>query len=160
MQTALVRALIGAVLLLCGSAHAADFAVEDDSLVRVPAQVAQSIARAQQEPIIGFDKKPCRFVGKAFDLQDSGSAADWVVTTTDACSWAASAAPVWVLRKTSGGYNMVLSFVTYDLTIGKASQNGMRNLATARGTAARTEYQLWKFDGTEYRLARLRVTGG
>ena len=152
-----MRALIGALLLLCGAAQARDFHVEDDALVPVPSQVARTIRKAAPESVLGYDNKPCRLLGKAYDLQDSGSAADWIVTTADACSWAASAAPIWVVRSTKGAYSVVLSFVTYDLTIGKTGENGMRNLATARGTAARTEEQLWKFDGSVYRITRMRA---
>ena len=152
-----MRALIGVLFLACGGAHGTDFNVELESLGEVPSQVARSIRKAAPESLLGYDNKPCRLIGKAYDLQDSGSAADWIVTTADACSWAASAAPIWVVRSAKGVYGVVLSFVTYDLTIGKTGENGMRNLATARGTAARVEEQLWKFDGSVYRITRNRV---
>lgn len=100
----------------------------------------------------------CEFIGKAVALSaDNPETVDWIATTKNACSWAASAAPIWVLRRERSGYRVVLSYVSYDLTLGSGSQKGLRHIATARATAARVETQLWKFDGRTYKLARMHV---
>jgi hypothetical protein len=133
-----------------------DFYVEEDGLSAPPSSVVSAIVGSQSEPFTDNDDRPCAYEGKRIDLDGDGSAQDWVVTTQDACSWAASAAPVWVVRGTDGP-RVVLHFVTYSLTIGKAASHGLRHIATGRGTAAQIEEQLWKFDGRDYRLVRNRV---
>jgi hypothetical protein len=135
-------------------AFGATFVVEEP-LATVPTSVSASILRTISAQVY-VDRKgePCRFVGKNVALELDSSAHDWIVTTAGACAWVASAAPVWILRKTMSEYKLVLHYVTYDVTVGSASANGLRNIATHRATAARSEVQLWKFDGEQYRTSR------
>ena len=145
-------------LLFAAAMHAADFVVEDELLAAAPREVSGAIAAAKPENAISQRHgRRSQFIGKAVDLQGAGSARDWVATTSEGCNWAASAAPIWVVRAMPEGYAVVLRHIAYDLTVGSKSRHGMRNLATARATAARREEQLWKFDGARYRLARSRV---
>lgn len=136
------------------SAQAADFYVEDPSLVAPPPEVAVAIAASETEPVQGYRGEACRYLGKEVVLDERGNGKDWVVTTAPACAWAASAAPVWVVTRSPPSYKVVLSFVTYDLTIGKGESNGMHHIATGRGTASLLEEQLWKFDGARYKLIK------
>jgi hypothetical protein len=153
-----MRVLFITALLLAGQAFAATFTVEDEDLVPVPRAVASTVQNVAKADFADPAGKPCRFVGKAVTLENNkGAATDWIVTTADACSWAASAAPVWVVRNTGGKYEVVLSHITYDLTLGSAVHNGLRNVATARATAARREEQLWVFDGNRYVVSRNTV---
>jgi hypothetical protein len=139
-------------------AHGATFVVEEDALVPIPQPAVSAISRAGVGMPTNYEGRPCEFVGKVVALSSGGSEPqDWIATTKNACSWAASAAPIWVLRRQSGEYKVVLFHVTYDLTLGSGTQNGLRHIATARATAARTESQLWKFDGEEYKLAKMQV---
>lgn len=151
---------IALITLLCAvEAFGATFVAEDEALVPVPDEVADGIARYQKKNVpTDYKNRPCKFIGKAVTLREGGPAADWVATTADACSWAASAAPVWVLVKLpDASFQVVLFHVTYDLTVGRASQNGLHHIATARATAARREDQLWKFDGKAYQISRMKV---
>lgn len=145
------------VALAAAPAFGASFYVEDGELVPPPGPVESAVAIVAKADFVDRSGSPCRFIGKPFSLAPSGPALDWIVTTADACSWAASAAPTWVVRKVGEKYQVVLFHVTYDVTIGAATVNGLRNIATARATADRREEQLWKFDGERYRLASNRV---
>jgi hypothetical protein len=136
------------------SARAADFVVEDPALTDAPAVVVAAITSAAAEPLVDDDGTACRFLSRAVDLDGDGRATDWVATTADACAWAASAAPVWVVYNGGGRARVVLDFVTYDLTLGRPRSHGLRNIATARGTAAMVEEELWRYDGTRYRRIR------
>ncbi|MBI2768579.1 MAG: hypothetical protein HYX47_03055 [Burkholderiales bacterium] len=147
---------IGA-LLAASQAAGATMTVEDDTLVAAPRTVAMGIQRFDKNVPTDYKGKACRYIGKPVALAPDAPERDWIVTTADACSWAASAAPVWVLREAGGQLQVVLFHVTYDVTVGSAAQNGLRNIATARATAARREEQLWKFDGERYQATRNTV---
>lgn len=152
------RLLVAAVALCAMQAHGATFGVEDDALVPIPRPAISAIGRTSVGIPTNNEDRPCEFVGKAVALSSEGSEPeDWIATTKNACSWAASAAPIWVLRRQGDEYKVVLFHVTYDLTLGSGTQNGLRHIATARATAARTESQLWKFNGEEYKLAKMQV---
>ena len=152
------RAALALVLaLLSVFVHAATFIVEDEALKPAPSAVSDAVFARGRAGLQNNRGEPCTFIGKSVNLSLAISTDDWVVTTADACSWAASAAPVWVVRHADSGYRVVLFDVTYDLTIGSVGLNGLRNIATARATAAREESQLWKFDGDNYQLVRHTV---
>lgn len=145
--------LLGLVL---GPAWGADFYVEDPLLRPVPAMVAEVIAATPDGPGQNAGGKPCSLVGKPVSLREAGGARDWLVTTAGSCGWGAALGPVWALREGPQGYEIVLAYGAYDMTIGRDSQNGMHHLATGTGTAARIEEQLWKFDGRRYAPAKQR----
>jgi hypothetical protein len=154
-----MRRALAAIAAFCTEqVHAATFVVEDEALVPIPQSAVSTIGRTSAGVPTNYEGKPCEFVGKAVTL-DSGESEplDWIVTTKSACSWAASAAPIWVLRRLGSEYKVVLFHVAYDLTLGNGTQNGMRHIATARATAARSESQLWKLDGEEYKLAKMQI---
>ena len=152
LPTEMPRALAAVAVFCAMQVHAATFVVEDDALVPIPQPAVSAIGHTSAGIPTNYEDKPCEFVGKAVSLSSEVSEPlDWVATTKNACSWAASAAPIWVLRRLDSGYRVVLFHVAYDLTLGRETQNGLRHIATARATAARAESQLWKFDGEEYR---------
>ena len=145
-------------LVWAANSFGATFVVEDNLLTIVPPEVKTGILQFVSESPANYDGQPCEFIGKTVALKVDGLAVDWVVTTANACDWAASAAPVWVLSKsTNGKFGVVLFHVTYDLTVGSGSQNGLHHIATARATAARREDQLWKFDGKIYQLVKMKA---
>jgi hypothetical protein len=154
-----MRRALAAIAALCAvQVHAATFFVEDEALVPIPQPAVSAIGRTSGGVPTNYEDKPCEFVGKAVALSSEESEPlDWIVTTKDACSWAAGAAPIWVLRRLGAEYKVVLFRVAYDLTLGNGTRAGMRHIATARVTAARSESQLWKFDGEEYKLAKMHI---
>src|SRR5437868_7064270 len=113
----IARTLAFIVSVAAVSAFGATFTLEDDTLVSPPELVASAVARLTKSEYVDRRGVPCRFVGRPVALEPSGPAVDWVLTTAEACSWAASAAPVWVVRRVRDTYQVVLSYVTYDLTI-------------------------------------------
>ncbi len=150
----MMRVLMLLAIAASVPAFGATFVVEEP-LSAVPASVSASIYRTiSAQDYVDRKGDPCRFVGKSVALESDASTHDWIVTTADACAWAAGAAPVWILQKTTSEYKLVLHHVTYDVTVGSGTTNGLRNIATHRATAARSEEQLWKFDGEQYRILR------
>lgn len=149
------RFCLAFLVLACSmNSHAARFVVEEASLQPVPSEVLAGIALHEKSMPTDVQGRPCKFAGKTVALRDGGAAEGWVVTTTDACAWAASAAPVWVLAASKDKrYRVVLFDVTYTLTVGSASRHGLRNISTFRATATRQELRWWKFDGTAYRAS-------
>lgn len=152
------RSLPALLVAAASSSHAGTVTVEDKALVAAPKDVAATISRYEKEPLVNRDGTPCAFIGVPIALDLGAARSDsWLVTTADACEWAASAAPVWIVRQTDQGFRVVLFHVTYSITVGQAGQNGVRHVATSRSTAARYEEQLWKFDGKVYRVTRARA---
>lgn len=158
MTTKMHYLLVAIAATAAVQGHAATFVVEEDALGPIPQSAVAAISRTQGGIPTDYQGQACEFTGKAVALSaESSESIDWIATTKNACAWAASAAPIWVIRRDKIGYKVLLFHVTYDLTLGTGSQNGLRHIATARATAARVETQLWKFDGQTYKLVRARV---
>ena len=154
-----MRILIALAFLIfnlpCLATSSDSITVEDDDLSEIPIAVQQAILAMSDEPITDFDGAPCKFVGKPIDLSGSGENNEWAITTASACSWAASAAPVWIVVNQNNSYTVVLDFMTYSLTLGKRRSHGFKHIVLLRATAARTEESFWKFDGATYQLIRM-----
>ena len=154
-KTIVARALILATSCFATACLAADFAAEDPALLPAPKDVATVV---HADPSFSeFKSGGClKLVGSKVDLSGDGRSTDWVVTTADGCAWGAATAPIWVLRRHSTGYSVVLSSGGSDLTVGKGKQNGLKHLAIAAGTAGWYSEVLLKYDGTKYVKARSR----
>lgn len=148
-----------ALCLLTQAAFSADFVIEEDGLVQAPKEVADAVMSQVEQPVVDDAGKQCALIGKRANLQGGELPQDWIVIPVPPCSWAAAAAPIWVLRSTGKSFQVVLAVPAYDLTVGKASARGMRHLATARATAGWGEEVLWKFDGQKYVQARRKSWG-
>jgi hypothetical protein len=146
------------LLLAAGPAGAIDFFVEEEGLQAVPAAVAKTIRTGNEGTWTDDDGHPCRFEGKPVDLDADGRKTDWVVTTRDACAWAASAGPIVLVRGDGGPYRVVLLTMGYDLTLGSRLSHGLVNVARARATAETVEQMLWKYDGNAYDVVRAKTT--
>jgi len=139
--------ILGALL---GSAHAADFSIEDESLRPVPA----AVARALRVQIRGTDYKECamgKFVGAAVDLTGDGREDGWIAKTADGCAWGAASAKIWVLKKERNAYRMVLYYGGQGVTLQKSKTNSLRDLVIASGTAGHYGETAFKFDGRQYK---------
>ena len=134
---------------------AVDFVAEDPALLPIPKDAAAAV---HGDPSFSdFRSSGCeKLVGKPIDLSGSGGSSDWVATTADGCAWGAATAPIWVIRRNSTGYALVLKSAGADLTVGKTARHGLRHLAVAAGTAGWYSEVLLKYDGTKYVEARSR----
>ncbi|MDR2187379.1 MAG: hypothetical protein LBE62_04905 [Azonexus sp.] len=148
-----MRKIFLGLLVVSRVALGATFVIEGDTLSPVPKDVVTSVLGTLQNSLLDRDGNPCEFVGKSVNLKFSASSTpDWIVTTSDACSWGAYAAPIWVIYRSDAGYRVVLSDSAYDVTLGPTGNNGLRNIATASASAGVQEEKLWKYDGTQYKL--------
>src|SRR6185436_8925817 len=133
VQTMTILALL---LLVAGNQpRTPDFVVEDKALVAASPQLSRFLAATTS--YTDSDDQPClQFVGKPVSLSGDAGSKDWLLTTADACGWAASAAPIFVVRSSGDRYELVLESEGYDLTLGKPISKGLRNIAIGRATAA------------------------
>lgn len=125
-------------------ALAEDFNIEDEKLTVLPKTVEATIRSAKN-----FEYGSCKFVGKRVDLLGQGANTGFVATTADACGWGAALGPIWVVRD-GAQPAAILEHGGASLTLGRQSQNGLRNIAISAGTAGRYSESLWKFDGVRY----------
>jgi hypothetical protein len=70
----------------------------------------------------------------------------------DACLLGANVEPFWVLRKTSKGFDLVLSQSAHDLKILSTRSNGYRDIRLFSLTATTVITKDFKFDGKAYRF--------
>jgi hypothetical protein len=133
------------VIVLPNFAIADDFSIEDKDLISVPKEAVIAIEEA--DPYI---EESCHFIGKPISLSGQSPSSDLIVTTENACDWAANAGPVWVLKKEGESYNVVLSFITYTVTIEEEKNNGLRNITTSRSTANLYEIEFWSYVEDDY----------
>ena len=125
-------------------AIAEDFVIEDEKLTALPKSIEAAIRGSK-----GFESRSCKLIGSAVDLNGQGTTSGYVATTADACDWGAALGPIWVVRADAQPV-MVLEHGGYSLTLGKQTQNGLRNSAISAGTAGWYSESLWKFDGVRY----------
>jgi hypothetical protein len=135
-----------------------DFYAESADMRAPPNEIVGAVLASESFAFGSVTGEPCSYEGKQLDLDGDGVAKDWALTTKNACGWAASAAPLWLVRVDASGPRVVLKFISYSLTLGATKAHGMRHVATSRSTASRTEEQLWKFDGHAYQITRNGVT--
>ncbi len=123
-----------------------DFSIDDPKLASLPKAINTAIRKSGS-----VDYHSCKLIGKPINLSGQSAKSGFIVTTDDACNWGAAQGPIWVVRVVGGAADLVLQHVGQSVTLGKNSQNGLRQLAISSGTAARYSYSLWKFDDATYR---------
>jgi len=138
---------MSSIICLASLAAAVDFSVEEELK---PISSAGIKAIKEYESSSG-EQFTCTLIGKFVDLSGTGNSTDLIVTTENACKWATSAGPVWVLKNKGNKYNVVLNFVTVDVELLKAKSNGLRNIKTSRGTAGYAEVEFWGYTGKRYK---------
>jgi hypothetical protein len=95
----------------------------------------------------------CKFIGKPIDLSGQGKKSDFVVTTTNACDWGASAGPIWVIR----GNEIVLSTSTYSIKLKSEKTNDLFVIQTSHGSAGVASVEFWSFTGKKYKKTQSYV---
>lgn len=123
---------------------AEDFVIETEELAPLPQSVEAAIRNSK-----GFESTSCKLIGKTISLSGKGADSGFVATTAEGCDWGAALGPIWVVRNGTQPV-MVLAAGGYTLTLGKQSQNGLRNITIAAATAGWSSESLWKFDGVRY----------
>jgi hypothetical protein len=74
----------------------------------------------------------------------------------NACLVGANIDPFWILRKTSQGYDLILSMSAHDLATLTTRSNGHRDIRVFSMTAINITTADFKFDGKRYRFRRAR----
>jgi hypothetical protein len=90
------------------------------------------------------------FVGSEIHLDDD-SLPDLVVTAVNACLFGANLVPFWIFRKTSEGYELLLSTNALGLDVLNARSRGLRSIRATAATARRVSRVVYMFDGSKYR---------
>ena len=139
------------ILVILSTLACADgFYIEKETLKSLPKPVEAAIRMQKKFGLF----KPCKLIGEAINLSDKKSDSSFIVTTSDACGWAASAGPIWIMSKINDSYNVILNFVTYSAELKTDKINGMRQIVTSRSTASLAEYELWSFGGKHYKIVK------
>ena len=133
------------LILFLNIAFAEEISIED-SLASVPKSVETSI-RAQKN----FEFSNCKLKGQLINLTDSEKASDYVVTTSEACGWGASAGPIWVVAKLDGSYTVLLATSAYTVAMHKNKNHELHQVVTTSGTAGHASYTRWGFTGKNYK---------
>lgn len=129
-------------------AAADDFTIEDEKLMALPKPIEAAVRGTK-----GFESGACKLIGKPIDLLGQGGNSGFAVTTAEACDWGAAIGPIWVVRDGQTPVT-VLDHGGYSLTLGKKTQNGLRNIAISTATAGWSSESLWKFNGERYVKAK------
>ena len=138
----------GIALFFATAGCARDFSIESRDLAPLPEAAVIKIKSAKGSEAFGH----CQLVGKAIQLATSVASAHWVATTASACGWSAARGPIWIVSLDASATQPLLRTHSYDLTVGRNAQHGLRHIATATGTAGYREESLWKFNGKHYVL--------
>lgn len=141
------------VMLTPMAAFAEDFNIEEE-LSPLPSSV-EAVIHADKS-FADYASAECKLVGKEISLREKSR--DFVATTKDGCFWGASTGPIWVVHVANSIPQIVLADGGNSLTLGKQTQNGLRNLATSAGTAGWYSEIVWKFDGTTYIKVREKTS--
>ena len=132
-------------------AIADDFYIEEKGLQPVSKSIDAAIRKTKD-----LDTS-CKLIGKTINLTGQGQKNDFVVTTANACEWAASAGPLWVVRGNGKTYKVVLSYLTYTLKLRNKKNNGLYAIQTSRGTASMYEIEFWSFTGKQYKKSKAYI---
>lgn len=138
----------------------AEFYIEQSNgLVSIPAAARRAILNS-----LGAEANDCTPTAKPLDrcalsgfavVLDAGNhPKGYLVVPQDDSIWAASAAPIWIVAQRHGKYRILLHQVTYDIKILNSVTHQMHDIKTERGTASMMEWELWKYDGDKYAIAK------
>jgi hypothetical protein len=77
--------------------------------------------------------------------------------SANACLVGANTGGFWVLRRTSAGFQLVLSQIAHALEVLESSSNGLRDIRLYTGALSEHTIVDFRFDGSQYRLFRTRT---
>jgi len=125
---------------------ATGFNIESPSLRSVPQAVSAAVRGDPHRP-----SPECALVGMPIDLSPNREVEGYVVTTADACDWAAATGPIWLIRFGSTPA-VVLSGNGYSLQLDRASSHGLLDAHVRAATSGWSYDELWIYNGRRYVL--------
>ncbi|WP_146014021.1 hypothetical protein [Trinickia dabaoshanensis] len=139
---------------ICAASVAFASTVQDESLHGV-SNVATSVV--YNDPSFdAFRSLSCKMVGEKISLSSVPTVTTYFITTADACGWGAALGPIWLIRVSEGVASVLLSIGGYSVDVLGDERNGMRSVKIGSGTAGRTAFVLYRFDGKKYVLKKKR----
>lgn len=142
-----------------GPLHAEDFkpvfGSEDETHRPLPPD-ALSAVRAHAKTTAYGDCAAGEFVGTAVDLTGHGQPDDWIAETADGCAWGAASVAIWVLKRVSNGYRVVLFSGGQMVSLSGARAGAVRDLQIVSQTAGHYAQTTYQFDGKAYRESASR----
>lgn len=145
---------------ITGPLHAEDFEPvfgNEDETHRLLPPEALSVVRAHAKTTQYSDCAAGKFVGSAVDLTDRGQPNDWIAMTADGCAWGAASAAIWVLKRDSVGFHVVLFSGGQMVSLSKVAAGAVRDLQIVSQTAGHYAQSTYKFDGKNYVEAKSRT---
>jgi hypothetical protein len=131
------------------------FGSEDETQRPLPPD-ALSAVRAHAKTTEYRDCAAGKFVGSAVDLTGHGQSNDWIAKTADGCAWGAASVAIWVLKRESNGYRVVLFSGGQVVSLNRARAGEVRDLQIVSRTAGHYSQATYKFDGRIYGEAKSR----
>lgn len=146
-----------AVFVLCiatsATVVAKDFTIEDGRLAPLPKKVVLALKPRAEDP----EGNVCKYIGETIDLDGDGKAADYFVTTDNACQCGAALCPIWIIRGTGDAYSTVISDGGYGASVGKKNTKGLANITIWAVTAGYEEKAHYVFDGRAYNQGERKI---
>jgi hypothetical protein len=151
------RVKLGIVLFaLYGCPNAAEFNIEDEALVALPAEALASV-RAHVATTDYNECAPGQFIGMAMDLSGTGRSGDWIAKTADGCGWGAASAKIWVLHRDGKSFRVVLDSGGQVLSLRKTRSHGLRDAVIESITAGHYAETVFTFNGKKYTQSSSRA---
>lgn len=150
----MVPGLLAAALGLFGPAALAEefkgvFSMEAPTLRPLPADALAAVRKHARKT----DDRDCAaggFVGEQVDLEGRHRASDWIAITSDGCAWGASTAVIWILRRESTSYRVVLYTGGHSVGLGEKRSQGLVDVKTYHTTAGYHSETHYRYDGRQY----------
>jgi hypothetical protein len=117
-----------------------DLLMNDEIVVRSESCVKKTAALGQTPSSL--------FLASKVHL-DGTDQSDFVILGTG-CLLGANIAPFWIVRRTSDGFRIILSWVSHDLDILSTRTNGYHDVRLSSLTAKTVSTVVCKFDGQKY----------
>jgi hypothetical protein len=147
------------LLPFTGPLHAEDFkpvfSSEDETQGPLPPDALAAV-RAHAKTTQYSDCAAGGFVGSPVDLTGHGKPMDWIAKTADGCAWGAASVAIWVLKRESTGYRVVLFSGGQLVSLNKARPGDVPDLQIVSRTAGHYSKTTYKFDGNFYKEAKSR----
>jgi hypothetical protein len=131
------------------------FGSEDETQLPLPPD-ALSAVRAHAKTTQYSDCAAGGFIGSAVDLTGYGKPNDWIAKTVDGCGWGASSVAIWVLKRETTGYRVVLFSGGQMVSLSRARAGEVPDLQIVSQTAGYYSQTTYKFDGKTYQEAKSR----
>jgi hypothetical protein len=151
---------LGANAAVAQAGAVAVFGLEEkvEHPVPLPSSVLRTL-RADKSNQVLFEACPSRaalqqippdwFVAANVDLR-KGDHSGLVVKSESGCLWGANIGPFWVFRRTTNGYDLVLSESGDSLAILDGFANGYRKIRLTRATGTQVLAVVYEFRGQKY----------